>query len=129
MTLGEKLRGLLAVEDITQKQLAIDTHISASAIGNYFQDKRMPGYATLIRLADYFNASLDYLLDRRTEQTVSYSTDEIELRNIYLRLTSDQQEIFLKLGKLFITQNLRKEKEKTLDSKVANQQPPFDRKK
>ena len=127
MTLGEVLHSLLEYRDETQKELAERLSIAQSTIGNYFQDTREPDFSTLKVLAKYFDVSLDYLLDHRTKQTESYSHAEIELLHIYQRLTPEQQEIFLKQGKLFVAQNLRKEK--MLDSRVAFKPPQYEQQK
>ena len=49
---------------ITQLKLAMDLNISQNTISRYETGEREADYATLIRLADYFNVSTDYLLER-----------------------------------------------------------------
>ena len=126
MTLGEILRDLLEYREISQKELADKLSLGQSTIGNYFQDIREPDYTTLKAIADVFDVSTDFLLDHRIKQAFTLSHEEDELLDIFHRLTPDQQEIFLLQGKLFLAQNLRKEKEKSLDSKVAYEQPEYE---
>ena len=42
----------------------MDLNISQNTISRYETGEREADYATLIRLADYFNVSTDYLLER-----------------------------------------------------------------
>lgn len=61
MTRLIELRG-----DRTQEYIAKHTGLTQQAYRNYESGERKAPYATLIRLADYFNVSLDYLLGRET---------------------------------------------------------------
>lgn len=54
---------------ITQLKHAMDLNISQNTISRYETGEREADYATLIRLADYFNVSLDYLLERTDDPT------------------------------------------------------------
>ena len=54
---------------ITQLKLAMDLNISQNTISRYETGEREADYTTLIRLADYFNVSLDYLLERTDDPT------------------------------------------------------------
>ncbi len=60
---GERLRKLRKGMDITQDQLAEQLGVVGSAVGKY---ERTPGsypsIEILIKIADYFNVSTDYLL-------------------------------------------------------------------
>jgi len=108
LTLGEILRKLISEKEITQKQLADSLNISASTLGNYIQNAREPDYAMLKSLADFFDVTTDYLLDRRTGQTLNYLEDE--LLRIFRSLKTDQKELYIEQGKLFIAQNNKKGK-------------------
>lgn len=50
--------------NLTQKQFAAAVKISNSTINRYETGIREPDYDTLIRFADFFNVSTDYLLGR-----------------------------------------------------------------
>ena len=63
MSLGENLRKLRAGRRMTQKAFAKEFGVSESVISLYESNKRSPGYDLLIRFADYYGVSLDYLLD------------------------------------------------------------------
>ena len=44
--------------------MAIDLDMNQNSISRYENGEREADYATLIRFADYFNVSIDYLLER-----------------------------------------------------------------
>ncbi len=46
----------------TQQEVADHLGISRQAYGNYESGKREPDYETLLKLGEYFNCSIDYLL-------------------------------------------------------------------
>ena len=48
----------------TQKQVAANTGLTASAICNYENGDRVPTLQTLAVLADYYGASIDYLVGK-----------------------------------------------------------------
>lgn len=53
---------------MTQQAVADAIGISRSSYANYECDRRQPDQATLVRLADLFNVSVDYILCRNEEQ-------------------------------------------------------------
>ena len=44
--------------------MAMDLNLSQNSISRYETGEREAGYATLIAIADYFDVSVDYLLER-----------------------------------------------------------------
>lgn len=64
-----RLKEIRKKRGITQLKLAMDLNISQNTISRYETGEREADYATLIRLADYFNVSLDYLLERTDDPT------------------------------------------------------------
>lgn len=59
-----RLRFLREKKNITQQRLAIDLDMNQNTVSRYESGKRQADYATLIKIADYFDVSLDYLLER-----------------------------------------------------------------
>ncbi len=49
---------------VTQVRLAIDLDINQNSVSRYESGERQADYATLIKFADYFNVSIDYMLER-----------------------------------------------------------------
>ena len=59
-----RLKLLRKQRKISQLKLAMDLGLSQNSISRYETGEREAGYATLILLANYFNVSIDYLLER-----------------------------------------------------------------
>lgn len=59
-----RLKELRNKKNISQLQLAMALNMNQNSISRYETGEREADYATLIRLADYFNVSIDYLLGR-----------------------------------------------------------------
>ena len=60
---GERLKRLRKDCDITQGQLAEAIGVVPSAVGKYERiESSYPSVEALIKIADYFNVSIDYLL-------------------------------------------------------------------
>lgn len=53
----KELRG-----SMSQQELANQLHVSRGAVGMWESNERMPNYKMLIKIANYFNVSIDYLL-------------------------------------------------------------------
>ena len=52
---------------ISQLKMAIDLNVSQNTISRYETGDREPDLGMLVRLADYLQVSLDYLLERTSE--------------------------------------------------------------
>ena len=59
-----RLKELRKKRQISQLKLAMDLNMNQNSISRYETGEREADYATLIRFADYFNVSIDYLLER-----------------------------------------------------------------
>jgi transcriptional regulator with XRE-family HTH domain len=70
----------------TQSQLADDLDISRSTIAMIESGERKPGYDLLMKIADYFNISLDYLLGRVEEKDSIVVKHVVEGRDIKLEV-------------------------------------------
>lgn len=64
MSFSERLVLLRKSKNLTQKQLAVEMHLSELAIQHYESRRRKPAFDILIAIADYFDVSLDYLVGR-----------------------------------------------------------------
>ena len=73
---GDRLRKLRREADVTQKQLAKILEVTSSAVGKYerFSDA-YPSIEGLIKIADYFQVSIDYLL--RGTQSAAFSENNV----------------------------------------------------
>ncbi|MBQ4140424.1 MAG: helix-turn-helix transcriptional regulator [Clostridia bacterium] len=64
-----RLKELRKSRGITQLKLAIDLGMNQNSISRYESGEREADYRTLIAFADYFNVSVDYLLERTNNPT------------------------------------------------------------
>ena len=65
INLGQKLKELRKSESLTQQQLADKLQISRVNYTRYETNAARPDYETLIKIADFFDVSLDEIFDRR----------------------------------------------------------------
>ena len=59
-----RLKEIRKAKGISQLKMAMDLNTNQNTISRYETGEREPGIAELIKIADYFNVSLDYLLER-----------------------------------------------------------------
>ena len=64
ITMNFRLKQLRKERKISQLQLAFDLNMNQNTISRYENLERQADYETLIRFADYFDVSVDYLLGR-----------------------------------------------------------------
>ena len=67
-----RLKTIRKQKNISQLKLALDLHMNQNSISRYENGAREADYATLIAFADYFNVSIDYLLERTDDPTFIY---------------------------------------------------------
>ena len=67
-----RLKDLRKKRKISQLKLAMDLGMNQNTISRYENEVRQADYATLIRFADYFNVSIDYLLERTNNPKTNY---------------------------------------------------------
>lgn len=60
--LGDKIKELRKKRQLTQQELANEVKIAQSTIGMIESNKRPAGRETLVKLADFFGVTVDYLL-------------------------------------------------------------------
>lgn len=65
MNIGKKLKELRKSENYTQQELADILQISRVNYTRYETDKVRPDYETLIKIADFYDVSLDEIFNRK----------------------------------------------------------------
>lgn len=65
-----RLKQLRKQRNITQVKLAMDLNLNQNSISRYESEEREADYATLIAFADYFDVSIDYLLERTDDPKI-----------------------------------------------------------
>lgn len=69
--LGMRIRNLRKASNLSQQDLAQTLGLSRSAVASYENGSRYPDHATLIKMAGYFEVSVDYLLGVNTNKDAS----------------------------------------------------------
>ena len=64
MDIGESLKIIRKTRNINQEKLSIETGISQSALSLWERNKRTPNIIDCIKLADYYEITLDELVGR-----------------------------------------------------------------
>lgn len=59
-----RLKEIRKSKGISQLKMAMDLNTNQNTISRYETGEREPGINELIKIADYFNISVDYLLER-----------------------------------------------------------------
>lgn len=72
--IGDKIRELREEKDIKQKDLASFLGISPSTVGMYEQNRRTPDSEMILKLANFFNVTTEYILGRSNLRTPSTET-------------------------------------------------------
>ncbi|MDE7439322.1 MAG: helix-turn-helix domain-containing protein [Clostridia bacterium] len=95
---------LLEENDLNRKQFAEKSGIPYTTIIGWTKLNRLPDYTALIKLADFFNCSIDYLTGRQDDYGNVYSSVEVSqaeqnlLKN-FRRLDLGNKDLVIKLTK------------------------------
>lgn len=92
MTLGERILELRKGTFLNQSQLAERVGVNSKQISAYENGFRQPSYAVLIRLADVYKVSIDYLLGLDKNKTIDVSKLSQDEINIISSLVSDMSD-------------------------------------
>jgi len=95
MDFKSRLYSLREDADLSQKELAERLNLKSSAISKYEKGLSQPSIPTLIKIAEIFNVSVDYLLGLSSLKN-PYSTDvftpkEAEIITKYRKLSKENQ--------------------------------------
>lgn len=75
----KNLKTIREKRNVTQIRLGIEIGVAQETISAYENGKAVPGVEILCRLADFFNVSTDYLLDRTS---IPYAVNDISLEGL-----------------------------------------------
>ncbi len=67
-----RLKSLREKRGISQLKLAMDLDMNQNSISRYETGAREADYKSLIKFADYFDVSIDYLLERTDNPKTNY---------------------------------------------------------
>lgn len=93
----KNLRKLRTEKKITQQQLADVIGTSQQSINKYENHRVEPDINTLMKLADYFHTTVDYLvghtlLKEALEETLELTREEYGFIQEYRKLTNEERE-------------------------------------
>lgn len=66
-----RLKEIRKAKGISQLKLAMELNTSQNTISRYETGEREPGLVELINIADYFDVSIDYLLERTDDPKIA----------------------------------------------------------
>lgn len=96
--LGKRLTNLRKELKLTQEVIAKKLHMTRSTYAQYEVDRRVPEYATLEKLADFFNVSIDYLVGRTDEREGNVQGDSVDKLIDYLDHELTDEEIIERMN-------------------------------
>ena len=70
---SHSLKQLRKDKHLTQVQVAERIGVTASMVSSYETDIRLPSYEVMLRIADIFGVSVDYLLGRQEKRFLDIS--------------------------------------------------------
>lgn len=105
-TFGKRLKFLLDLKDIRNKELADALNLAPNSISSYCNDQRNPDLKTLAKISDFLNVNSDFLLMRSDNY------------NTYLKTNYKGQEIVIEFNdnKLILTDKQIKDMLSKLDT-------------
>lgn len=122
MSLGLNLSKIRIESKLNQRELAQALGVTAGAVGLWETDKRLPDAHMIVKIAQYFNVSTDYLLGlsntpnmREIIHGEQLSSEEKEIVDVYRNLNADGKRILLgkaldlKLSGVTATPNKKKD--------------------
>lgn len=65
-----RLKEIRKAKGISQLKLAMELNTSQNTISRYETGEREPGLVELVNIADYFDVSIDYLLERTDDPKI-----------------------------------------------------------
>lgn len=104
MSFGERLTNLLEEQNMTQKKLAEELDMVTTTINGYIKEHRQPDYNTLIRIAEYFHVSTDYLLgvtESRHVMEYPLTAKEEGLVGLYRNMIPEKQDLLYEQAEFY----------------------------
>ena len=105
----KNLKKLRKEHNLSQQKLADIICVSQQSIYKYENDITSPDISTLSRMADYFNTSIDYLVEHtdiphkiEPVQETMLNAEEIDLIDCYRKMTTSQKELLQAIAKEYI---------------------------
>lgn len=100
MSMGDRLRQLRLERRLSQEEVARQVGITRSAYSHYEINNRHPVYETLMKLASYFNVTLDYIIGGNDTKRINRPIETQEDKILELFKSMDYEQRQLSLGLL-----------------------------
>ena len=68
MALTDRLKELRVKKGVSKRELSFALGLTETSYGKYEAGKRLPSLNVLLRMSEYFNVPVDYILDRSSNQ-------------------------------------------------------------
>lgn len=104
-----RLKELRLKHNLSQKEFAKILNVSTGTVGNWEVGLREPDFKMLVKIADIFDVSCDYLLDRyspdgdsgKTRAFITPAEEEMlsEFRNVGKRLGAGGQQAIISIAR------------------------------
>ncbi len=101
MNTGDKILKLMNEEKVSRTELSKALNINYQTLCKYIQNKRTIPKDALINIANYFNVTLDYLLNRNE----IYMLNDTELANEINKLNENDKKLVKNIVKSLISKS------------------------
>jgi len=96
----QRFSSLLESNRFTKKDVALAVGVSPAAISRYLNGDRVPDLRGIVKISEYFNVSIDWLLGKDDDRYAPLPKDDRELIELYaLSTPDDKRVIWAVLGK------------------------------
>ena len=130
MNRANNLRKLREAKCLTQPELAEQFGSTQSAISNYESGTREPDISLLMKFADFFDVTIDYLVGRtdlpyRVDSgNIFYTNLEKEILLLCRELPTEDQEMMASVGRYLREKNREKKRPRPVDLNTRKQSRP-----
>lgn len=99
MEWNEKVKKLMKEQNLNQKELALKSGITEPSVCRYLKGEREPRIDIVINFAKALNVSIEYLLDKNSDNYSSFNEIKFAVARHGNELTEDEQKELIKLIK------------------------------
>ncbi len=105
----ERMKALQTDSDIKIQKLASILNVEKHNLGNYLNGRRTMPYEVLVRFAQYYHVTTDYIFGLTDDPQPPYPVSEAEraMLEAYRTLSQDQKELIVKNIAIMQEQNQR----------------------
>lgn len=85
MNFSQRLKALRREKKITQQDLAEYLDVSRATVAGYETKEKQPDFEKMIKIANFFNVSLDYLIIGKNQKDQNLESDhtyKLDLKNL-----------------------------------------------